>query len=44
MPEVRIFFVIGVPTVSPEDLDHVDVKVQQQLKEEFLKFGDILQV
>ena len=39
-----IMFVIGVPTVSPDDLDHVDLKVQQQLEEEFQNFGDILQV
>jgi hypothetical protein len=37
-------FVIGVPTVSADDLDHVDLKVQKQLEEEFQNFGDVLQV
>ena len=43
-PEVIIIFVIGVPTVSPDDLDHVDLKVQEELDNEFHTFGDILQV
>ena len=43
-PEVVIIFVVGVPTVSPDDLDDVDLKVQKDLDKEFQTFGDILQV
>ena len=44
MPEVWILFVIGIPAVPVGDLDFVDDKVQQQIDEEYTKFGDIVQV
>ena len=44
MQEIQIMFVIGIPTMSADDLENVDHKVQKQIENEFQKFGDILQV
>jgi len=39
-----MIFVIGVPTNSSEDLEHINEAVQKKIEEEFFRFGDILQV
>ena len=44
MPEIQIMFVIGIPTLSADDLENIDHQVQKEIEEEFEKFGDILQV
>jgi len=41
---VWILFVIGIPAISVGDLDFIDKKVQQEIDEEYTKFGDIVQV
>lgn len=41
---IRIIFVVGIPTKSPEDIEHPNHEVQIKIEEEFAQFGDILQV
>ena len=44
MPEIQIMFVIGIPTLSVDDLDNLDHNLQKEIEKESDKFGDILQV
>ena len=44
LPNIRIIFVIGVPTAGDDDLDRVDFELQRRIEDEFQEFGDILQV
>jgi hypothetical protein len=44
MPEIRIMFIIGIPTMSADDLENIDHNLQKNIETEFTNFGDILQV
>jgi hypothetical protein len=37
-------FVVGLPMMSPDDVENVDPVVQGKLELEFQLFGDVLQV
>lgn len=44
MPEIKLVFLIGIPTVAVERDDYIDNVLQGKIDKEFEQFGDILQV
>jgi len=44
MPEIKLLFLVGVPTIVSEGSDFVDYFIQEKIEQEFKQFADIFQV